>query len=373
MTGTSMDGIDIAICDFWEKEDKPKYDVVAYKSFPMPFILQEVFSKMLKKKRFARDFSQYSVYFANILAEHLEEVCELSNIDIKSIDAIGAHGQTIWHEPKMLEAKGFVARSTWQLLNGPTLAAITQIPVVYDFRSADVALGGQGAPLVPIFDYHFLSQKNEYVIALNIGGMANITVLPPNQNIDNVMAFDTGPGNILIDGAMQYLYNQPFDENGSVGARGEIKKGLIDDLKEIAYPILPPPKSTGREVFDMEMVKRYIEQKKIIERKKPDYIATFTEYTAWSIAYNIIKFADSFATIYASGGGIRNKFLMQRLQTHLPNAKIISSEAIGIDPDAKEAICFAYLAWLRLEQKVGNICSVTGASRRIVLGSLALG
>jgi len=248
---------------------------------------------------------------------------------------------------------------------------MTGVQVVHDFRSADVALGGQGAPLVPIFDHAFLSSDNVDRIALNIGGMANITLLPAGGSLDQLRAFDTGPGNVLIDAACRFSFGKRFDEGGSFARAGRVMDDLLSKLKTHPYFADEPPKSTGRETFNDKLVEdlhhRYVQQALPSE----DLVTTVTELTAWSIADHIQRYQPSTREVIVSGGGVHNAYLMDRLREMLDEVRVMSSAELGIDPDAKEALCFAYLAWLTLNGKPGNVPSVTGARAPALLGSVA--
>jgi anhydro-N-acetylmuramic acid kinase len=290
----------------------------------------------------------------------------------KDIDLIGMHGQTVWHQPPVrnkLSTLNFQLPTTLQLGSAPALCSYLGIPVISDFRAADIAFGGQGAPLVPVFDREFLLENNQNVIALNIGGIANITYLPVKGK---VLAFDTGPGNVLIDGITKKLFFKDFDKSGKFASKGKLSKQLWDFLLRIEFIKIKPPKSTGREIFSgqlIEFIENLISQKRI---RKEDAIFTITKFTAWSIAENIRLFASPSAKIIVSGGGSKNNTLMKLLKSELKESKIIISDNIGINSDAKEAISFAYLAWRNLAGLPGNIKSVTGASKEVTLGSLTL-
>ena len=231
-------------------------------------------------------------------------------------------------------------------------------------------MGGQGAPLVPIFDHAFLKGSVDR-IALNIGGMANITLLPTDGSIDSLRAFDTGPGNILIDAACRFTFGKRFDEGGMFARAGKVIDELFDAMKTHPFFADEPPKSTGREQFNDTLVEtlhnRYVQQALPAE----DFIATMTEVTAWSIADHVQRYQPSTRELIVSGGGVHNSFLLERLRSHLPDVSIRSSSEVGIDPDAKEAMCFAYLAWLTLMRRLGNVPSVTGARASAILGSIA--
>ncbi|MBK9248373.1 MAG: anhydro-N-acetylmuramic acid kinase [Ignavibacteria bacterium] len=303
-------------------------------------------------------------------ASAVVDACTACSITPEQLDGIGFHGQTVWHAPKPTKKLYTKLGNTLQLTSGQTLAALLSTTVVSDFRSADVALGGQGAPLVPLFDSVFLRDSTRNVIALNIGGIANITLLPASK-AEPVIAFDTGPGNVLIDASTTMFFGKNYDKNGSIAAAGRPIRTMLEQLKDHKFISQKPPKSTGREVFNKSWLEKRIRTTFQPSIPSEDVVRTITEFTSWSIAENIRLFADPTSKIIASGGGIHNKTLMQLLKNELPKASIITSDEIGINSDAKEALCFAFLAYRTLGGLTGNIPSVTGASREAILGSVS--
>lgn len=367
MTGTSLDGIDVAICSFSNAEEKHYFKLIAFNTYPFPNEIRTILKEIISKNRFVDDISFIHFAMSKMYADAIIDLCEKSSVELKSIDAIGMHGQTVWHDPKKKEIDKIKISSTFQLGSGPCLAKLLDVPVVYDFRSADIALGGQGAPLVPIFDYNFLRSENRNVVCLNIGGISNITYLPKNCKTSDVIAFDTGPGNVWIDLIANELFNLNFDEDGKIARQGEINIPLLNKLKEIAFIIQKPPKSTGRELFSRETIFNLISNE-----KKNDILSTITYFTAWSIAENIKKFLNKVDVVILSGGGANNIFLIELLKEELPKAILKTSDEFVVNSDAKEAICFAYLAYRTLGGQPGNICSVTGASKETILGAIAI-
>jgi anhydro-N-acetylmuramic acid kinase len=233
-----------------------------------------------------------------------------------------------------------------------------------------MALGGQGAPLVPIFDSEFLYSDEKDTIAINIGGMANLTIIPRDRK-QQIMAFDTGPGNILIDLAMKRFFGKQFDENGVFAREGRILERLWKNLCELEFITQKPPKSTGREMFNSSLLQDILEVSFVNTFPGEDIVRTITDYTAWSIAENIRLFGNPTSRILVTGGGANNPTLMARLQKELPEAEFLTSIELGFDADIKEALCFAYLGWRSLGGLPGNIPSVTGAKRAVVLGCVS--
>ncbi len=367
MTGTSLDGIDVAICCFSNAEGQHSFKLIAFNTYPFPNEIKTILKEIISKNRFIDDISFIHFALSKMYADAIIDLFEKSSVDLKDIDAIGMHGQTIWHEPNPKEIDGLKISSTFQLGSGACLAKLLDIPVVYDFRSADIALGGQGAPLVPIFDYNFLRSENENIVCLNIGGISNITYLPKSCKTSDVIAFDTGPGNVWIDLIANEFFNLNFDEDGKIARGGKINIPFLNKLKNIDFINQKPPKSTGRELFNRETLFNLIG----IE-KENDILATITYFTAWSIAKNIKQFLKQVDIVILSGGGVNNLFLIELLKEELPKAILKTSDELGVNSEAKEAICFAYLAYRTLAGLPGNIRSVTGASKETILGAIAI-
>jgi anhydro-N-acetylmuramic acid kinase len=360
MTGTSVDGIDIAIVRFTDEENKHEQEVLAFECYPF---LEETISAIesaIKNKSTTKDISWLNFHLSEIYTRAFKKICKHHSIDTNDVYLIGVHGQTVWHETNGESS------STLQLCNLSALAKKTNCLVVGDFRSGDVALGGEGAPLVPIYDSAFLRDIERDVIALNIGGIANITYLS-KFDYKNIVAFDTGAGNTWIDLTSRKYFNKKYDKNGEIARRGKIDDELLAQLKEIEFIHKLPPKSTGRELFSEEYLNNNIG-----DCAGEDLISTLTEFTAWSIAENIKMISATDSIIYASGGGVENSYLMERLRNYLSEAEFRDINSLGINPDAKEAICFAYLGFRTLRGLDSNIPSVSGASKSTILGTIAL-
>lgn len=372
MTGTSLDGIDCALVKFYvDNYREIKFDLIDYNFTEYNDEVKQLISKIIEEPIPVSLLSDFNVLLSHIYADSINSFLDKVQIPLDKLNAIGIHGQTIWHSPNAKNFFGYRIASTYQIASISTLAALLGVPVIGDFRSNDIALGGQGAPLVPIFDYSFLASKEYDVIALNIGGIANITYLPRGCSKNDVIAFDTGVGNIYIDLAANDLFGKSYDKEGLLASQGKLIDELFDKLKNLPFTYEKPPKSTGREYFSKDLYNKLIND---LINKYPAYdiIHTFTYFTAWSIAYNIKEFSNPTSKIIVSGGGALNNCLMSMLKEFLPDAIIITSEDIGIPIEAKEAICFAYLACLRMLSLPANLPSVTGASRESVLGVLAL-
>jgi len=289
------------------------------------------------------------------------------------VDLIGSHGQTIRHLPK---AELFIDRpvaATWQIGEAAEIAAHTGVITVADFRPADMAAGGQGAPLVPWFDYLLFRSATSSRALLNIGGIANLTILPPSCTPQQVIAFDSGPGNMIVDNLCKTFYNCPFDRNGELAASGQVDCNLVNRLMQDDYLLLPPPKSTGRERYGTDYLNKIIELARVDNLSTVDLLATMTFFTARTITTALQAFyPQPVDEIIASGGGVNNLMIMRHLQELLPKTRLSTSDQHGIPADAKEAICFAVLANETVHQHPGNLPAATGATRPVVLGKVCL-
>jgi anhydro-N-acetylmuramic acid kinase len=291
------------------------------------------------------------------LYAHALKTC---GVPVSSIELIGCHGQTVYHE------RG----STLQLGDGSVLAEHTGIPVVSDFRPRDMAAGGRGAPLVPFVDYLLYRDKRLSRVALNIGGIANITAIPPGAAADQVLAFDTGPGNMVID-QLVTLYTkgrQTFDAGGQIAGTGTLNRALLNNLLRNAYYRQKPPKTAGREQYGKE----FIRELRRTRLSLPDLIATMTALTPASIAVGIKRFVRlPVNEVIVSGGGVHNRTMMGYLQAFLPGVRVRTSDEFGVNSDAKEAIAFAILAYETWHKRPSNLPSATGARRAVVLGKVS--
>ena len=365
MTGTSLDAIDVAIVEFsQEGENQHNFNIIATESFPYEFALKQDILDIINQETTIRNVTRVHYELAKVYAKAIKELMTKNNID--SVDAIGIHGQTVWHEP----GESSESRITFQLGGISVLAQLLEATVVGNFREADTALGGHGAPLIPVFDYEFLGTESDNIIALNIGGISNVTLLPAGCSRDDIKAFDVGPGNVLIDYAMKVLYNRPYDESGNIAKKGAIIPELLELLKDNEFIYAEPPKSTGREMFGVHLVHKILD-KFAQQQLARDIIHTLSYFTAWCIVHNIKLFGNPESEIIVSGGGSHNEFILSKIKEELPSATLRISDEIGIPADTKEAISFAYLAYRTLGALPGNIPSVTGASRSAILGQVA--
>jgi len=362
MSGTSLDGVDAVMVSF--NNNIPT--ILTSHSHPIP---QELQHKLIE---FTQPCWQGSIVQFGILHQQLGQLfanasktlIKKSSIDPKNIHAIGSHGQTIWHQPE-----GEFPFSL-QLGDPNLITEATNITTIADFRSRDIAAGGQGAPLVPAFHLNVLSHPKLNRVILNIGGIANISILPSQESDNPVLGFDTGPGNGLIDAWIRSNKNTNFDKNGEWAKSGSIQTKLLNALLADPYFSMPIPKSTGKEFFNLNWLEKILKSE-LKNHKAEDIQATLTELTARTIA-DSIKNLDRISCdeLYVCGGGIHNQFLLERLQYHLPNIPIKSTQILGVHPDWMEAIAFAWLAKQTMEEKAGNLPSATGAKGLRILGAI---
>jgi anhydro-N-acetylmuramic acid kinase len=337
MSGTSLDGIDVAIVDISGK----RISTVGHSTTPYPDAVRQ---RILAASTPA-EISRLNFELGELYAKAVIKACQRAKIPVDSLRLIGSHGQTIHHEG---------SRNTLQIGEAALIAERLGVPVVSDFRTRDIAAGGQGAPLVPFVDALLFSDG----VALNIGGIANITILPAG------IAFDTGPGNMVIDQLVERLTNgkRRFDHNGAIAAKSHISRPLLDSLLADKYYKAKPPKTAGREQYGAAFVDRLVATGILLE----DLIATATALTAATIAAAI----PATTKVIASGGGTHNRQLMAQLAAFLPDSRLTTTAEFGIDPDAKEAIAFAILAHRTWHHRTGNLPAATGARRPVILGKV---
>jgi len=367
MSGTSLDGIDICFAEFSIKDGRHHYSIIEKALYSYTLEERDLLSRLLQDTISIEEVSHANSEITALHFSYLQRFLEEKGVNPLQCDLLSVHGQTVWHSPPK---DGEDIGHTLQLLSIPALAALTNIKTIGDFRSADMALGGQGAPLVPIFDAEFLHSSQKDTIAVNIGGMANITIIPRDRN-QQIMAFDTGPGNILIDLAMKRFFGKQYDENGVFAREGRRLERLWKNLCELEYITQKPPKSTGRELFNATLLQDILEVSFVNTFPGEDIVRTITDFTAWSIAENIRLFGHPESRILITGGGAHNATILSGLYKELPNAEFFSPHEIGFDADIKEALCFAYLGWRSLGGLPGNIPSVTGAKKEVILGSVS--
>ncbi len=370
MSGTSLDGIDAVLLRVHGNAEALRFKQLAHLHQPYPtgltfLLLRNSFPHTSRVDEIAR----LNFLLAELYADAVLAVVKKAGKKLSEVAYIGSHGQTIQHLPNPVKMCSKNVRATLQIGDPSALAALTGVTTVGDFRVADVALGGEGAPLVPYCDWLMFRSKTRTRVLLNIGGIANITVLPQARSVDNVVAFDTGPGNMVIDALMQRLYRGPFDRDGRVASGGMVALSLLRWMMRHPYLKRKPPKSTGREEFGAEFVNDLVWQAKGYDNK--DVVATATSFTAASVFDACRRFVRHRADeVIVSGGGANNCAIVDALQDRFGDVPVRRIEEFGISSEAKEAICFALLANETMAGNAANLPGVTGAKRKVVLGKI---
>jgi anhydro-N-acetylmuramic acid kinase len=371
MSGTSLDGIDVAIIDITGSGFKAKVNVLTSHSVPYPKNIREALVAISNANAQTGDISRLNFLLGELYVEALEETAERGGIPLDSIKLIGCHGQTIFHEGQGSQYLGKKVASTFQIGESSVITERTGIDVISNFRERDMAAGGKGAPLIPYLDYMLIRHRGRGRVAVNIGGIANLTAIPPNTNTDRVIAFDTGPGNLVIDQlvARITLGRQTFDRDGVIAATGEIDQKLLAKLLRDKYFRQRPPKTAGREQYGSEFVSKLLDT----ELSSEDLIATATALTAESIALGVRNFVlpeMRVDEIFVSGGGTHNPTLMRMLRKAMDTVPVMETTEVGLDVDAKEAIAFAVMAYETAHSRPSNVPMATGARRSVVLGKV---
>ncbi len=310
-----------------------------------------------------------------LYVQAVEALCAQAGIRCDEIDLIGSHGQTFWHIPQKEEYLGHHFRSTFQLGECSVLAQRFGCPVIGDFRVRDVAADGLGAPLVPYSEFLIYRSKTECVALQNIGGIGNITCLPPDCELKDVFAFDTGPGNMVMDAVLAELTNgkQTYDAGGRFAAAGTVHQGLLDRLMEDPYLPCKPPKTTGREYYGPAYVEKIMAYARENNISDADLMATVTAFTAETIRYSVEHyFPVRPDRLIIGGGGSMNKTLVQDIARALPGCRVMTNEDMGYDSNAKEAVAFAVLANEALFAGCNNVPTVTGAKNPVVMGKISM-
>jgi len=359
MSGTSLDGVDAVLASF--SDGAHQFIGAAFQSFP-PDLRAHLMTLQASSDNEIHLESLTATFLAQVYADAVRAALETTGVTASAIRAIGVHGQTIRHRPDC----GY----TRQTNNPAMLAELTGIDVIADFRSRDIAAGGQGAPLVPAFHQAAFGHAQQTRVIANIGGIGNISVLRPGPD-GAVIGFDTGPGSMLLDTWIAEHSGRPYDEGGAWAASGKVHDGLLAAMLNEAFLSLPPPKSTGRDLFNREWLA--VQLQSFPGLPAADVQATLTALTATSMAQAIARYAPEASTVYACGGGAFNSHLLQCLQLRLRQlghaAQVLTTAAFGMAPDHVEGLAFAWLAHRHVERQPGNIPAVTGARGLRILGA----
>jgi anhydro-N-acetylmuramic acid kinase len=412
MSGTSVDGIDVALVRLSDGKASilrhrtrsggrgrpphtgPAFKFLGHLQFPYSAdVRRRILVSMNSPRASVADLARLNFLLGELYSEAV--LSAQKKLSIKA-ELVGCHGQTLYHQGLAAPFLGRKLAVTWQTGESSVIAARTGIPVISDFRPADMAAGGKGAPLVPYLDYLLYRERRQGRIALNIGGIANLTAIPANASLDQVIAFDTGPGNMVIDALAEQLFGQACDRDGKIAASGRVLGDVVERFAGETFFRQKPPKAAGREEFGREFAREFLHEARPLGSstaaktagtsggagdrtarvEKRDVIATATALTARSIRDAVLRFVlpkGSFSEIIASGGGTKNPILMAWLANELRDSglRLRSSDEFGIPSEAKEAVAFAVLAFESWNRRPSNVPAATGAKQAAVLGKIS--
>jgi anhydro-N-acetylmuramic acid kinase len=375
MSGTSADGIDVAVVRIAPGKLRPSLTLLAHEGFAFPAKLrQAVLAAMNASAISTQELARLNWRLGIAYAEAVLDTLRKHKV---KLDLVGCHGQTIYHQARPERYAGRAFACTWQIGEAAVLAEALGVPVASNFRPADMAAGGQGAPLVPLLDYVLFANDKRGRVLQNIGGIANLTAIPAASGQDKLIAFDTGPGNMVIDALMQQLFGMAFDRNGTIAASGRVLKRVLEGALHNPYYRIKPPRTAGREQFGRTYVADFLDKCCAESGQPEDAIATATALTAETIARSYAQFVRQRmktqpVDYIVSGGGARNATLMAMLNARLEpmGCSLAASEQFGLPVEAKEAAAFALLAWETWHRLPGNVPAATGAKRAVVLGQV---
>jgi anhydro-N-acetylmuramic acid kinase len=388
MSGTSADGVDVAVCrvaSALAKRGTPRVKLLKHVGVAYPKdVRAAVLSAMDADAISVAELARLNWRLGEVYADAVEKAQK--SVGMK-VTLVGCHGQTVYHQGATDRYLGKALRATWQMGETAVIAERLRVPVIGDFRPADVAAGGQGAPLVPMLDYCMFRSAKVSRVLLNLGGIGNLTAIPAGADVDGVMAFDTGPGNMVIDACMRRLYEREFDKGGVVARSGDVLREVVETILKEGYFSAVPPKSCGREQFGDAFVSRFMAMCRKAggrEDRDEDVVATATALTAASVVDAYRRFAWghvgqaaplSPVEFVVAGGGTKNDVLVGMLRDGLEplKMKVRMMEELGIPAQAKEAVAFALMAWLSWNGWAGNVPAATGARRAVVLGKVSHG
>ena len=374
MSGTSVDGIDAALVRIQGHGSATRVEQLSFCTFPFSSEVREkILSVAGGDALCADELCRLKTLLGILYGEACLALCEKAGVRKEDIDLIGSHGQTIWHNPRQEEYLGRTFASTLQIGEEAEIAQRMGCPVVGDFRVRDVAAGGQGAPLVPYTEFLLFREEDRAVALQNIGGIGNITVIPPHARLSDTVAFDTGPGNMVMDALVMNMTDgaQSFDPEGQMAAQGRVDEALLAWMLEDEYLARPLPKTTGRELYGKAYVAALCEKAEKLGVNALDLLATANAFTAESIAVGIRNFAPVYPQrLIVGGGGSHNLTLLRNLRRALPGCEVLTGEDMGFSSDAKEAVAFAVLANETLFAHCNNTPSVTGGTP-VVMGKIS--
>jgi anhydro-N-acetylmuramic acid kinase len=376
MSGTSADGIDVALADVSGTPPKLRTELVNHTSRRMPDALRKEVLRIAEGAACTSgEISQLNFRLGMAFADAAINACREFRVALSRVKVIGSHGQTIFHQGRAVPFLGRSTASTLQIGEPAVIAAETRVPTVGDFRVADMAVGGQGAPLVPYADYLLYRHEEIGRVSLNLGGIGNLTVLPATARPGQVVAFDTGPGNMLMDALVWHFTRkkQRFDRGAKLARQGQPNAKVLRELMRDPFLRLGPPKSTGREYYGRAYFQELLRLGKKFGAGPNDLIRTTTEFTVASVVDALKRFVlrkTKVQQLIVSGGGAKNPLIMAQLTAELAPIEVMASSKLGVPEDAKEAYAFALLAYETWHRRASNLPSATGAERPVVLGKV---
>jgi anhydro-N-acetylmuramic acid kinase len=375
MSGTSADGVNVALVRIRPGTPAPKLKLLAHCEVPFsPALRRSVLAAMNAASTSTAELAQLNWRLGLAYAEAVRATLTAHPM---KLDLVGCHGQTVYHQAEASSYAGRTFACTWQIGEMAMLAKEAGAPVISNFRPADMVAGGQGAPLVPLLDYVLFRHEERGRVLQNLGGIGNLTALPPACDESRLIAFDTGPANMVIDAVMQLLFQKPMDRKGRIAAQGRVLDGVLSQALSLPFFSAAPPKSAGREQFGAEFVSRFLSRCTAASTRSEDAVATATALTAYSIARAYSDFVhphmqDKKVDYILSGGGSRNETLVAMLRALLEplQCRIAASDEFGLPSQAKEATAFALLAWQSWHHRPGNLPAATGAREPVLLGQI---
>lgn len=369
MSGTSLDGVDTVLCEISGQDESTKVKQLYFKTYDIPESLRTKIRKCCSRELIPVDLiCSLNFELGYLFADAVKSLCKDANVKLEDLSFIASHGQTIFHIPKPYDD---YVPSTLQIGEAAIIANECKTKVISNFRVMDMAVGGEGAPLVPYSETLLYSEKNQAVALQNIGGIGNVTVLPKKGDTKKVIAFDTGPGNMMIDEAVRTFYGKKYDTDGYYARQGNLISSLAAELKEHPYFNLEIPKTTGREMFGEHFTKSILEKYHSCEPN--DLIHTFTWFTAYSIAYHYKKYLISeygLKKCIIGGGGAYNSYLLELIRNEIPEVTVMTQEEHGFSSEAKEALAFVILGNQTYHRSPSNVPSATGAKKSVILGQI---
>jgi len=369
LSGTSIDAVDVVLTEIYGSGIKSEIRILEFDSFPIDKKVRNLILRCSSEKTGnTADICKLNFIIGRLFGIKINEFLKKNKISPNEIDLTGSHGQTIFHYPVKNNQYGYDSKSTMQIGDLSVIANITGVTTIGDFRTADVSVNGDGAPLVPYLDYILSRKINCSSVFLNIGGISNITYIKKNCKLNEVIAFDTGPGNLLIDLISKKYFNKKFDKDGKIAGKGNIDSSLLEKIvTKDKFVKKPSPKSTGREYYNEEFIESIVKKNSY---DPYDLMATFNFFTAYAVNYNIKKFKTD--KIFVSGGGSNNLTLMKNLRNLFEGTDLEILNLNGINSSNKEAVLFAVLANELISGNKTNIISVTGADKNVFLGKICI-